>query len=73
MYQTLEEIINSDAYQNDIINNPDPSPYELDPNRQDRLNKVIKAFKDRGKEIFIKENMLNQSSTPSPFAPITES
>ena len=73
LYQTLEEIINSDAYQNDVVNSPDPTPYSLDEDRQSRLNKVIQAFKDKGKTEFVKENMIPTKKNPSPFAPITES
>ena len=43
------KIINSDVYQNDILLNPDPNPYELNPEREKRLQKVIDTYKDRGK------------------------
>ena len=49
LYQALDRIINSDVYQNDILLNPDPNPYELNPEREKRLQKVIDTYKDRGK------------------------
>ena len=56
LYQTLDEVINSDAYQRDIEQRPDPSPYEVDENRAKRLRQVIKAYKDAGKAQFLRDN-----------------
>ena len=56
LYQTLDDVINSDNYQRDIELNPDPTPYQLADNRADVLRSIIKQFKDRAKADFIREN-----------------
>ena len=67
LYQALEQIITSDAYQNDILNKPDPSPYELETDRKQKLQQIIKAYKDRGKAQY-----LNKLKTQQQYTAITQ-
>lgn len=56
LYQTLDEVINSDAYQRDAEYRPDPSPHEVEEERAKRLRQVIKAYKDAGKAQYLRDN-----------------
>lgn len=56
LYQTLDAVINSDSYQRDIEQNPDPTPYELAENRKEILQNIIKEYKKRAKAEFLKQN-----------------
>ena len=56
LYQALSDKINSDEYQNDIINNPDPSPYTLNESRNEELKRIVKQYRDAAKTKFMNDN-----------------
>ena len=56
LYQALSDKINSDEYQNDIINNPDPTPYTLNESRNEELKRIVKQYRDAAKTKFMNDN-----------------
>ena len=56
LYKALSDLINSDLYQRNIELNPDPSPSEIEPRRTEQLQKLIRSYKDAGKQQFLREN-----------------
>ena len=72
LYQTLDEVINSDAYQRDVEQRPDESPYEVNEERAKRLRKIIKTYKDTAKAQFLRDNP-EMAQREDIFSAITES
>lgn len=66
LYEALDTVINSDRYQRDIEMRPDPSPYELDANRNDILEGIIRDYRKAAKAQFMRDHPhIAQASAPT--------
>lgn len=56
LYQSLEELINSELYRKDQEIRPDPSPFEIESERNERIEKLIRDYQKAAKARFMRDH-----------------
>lgn len=56
LIQSLDAVINSPLYKRSIEKYPDPSPNEIEEQRAEILRKIIRQYKETGRQLFLAEN-----------------